>query len=321
MSRQLRTALPQVSVVMPSFNAADTIVDSIESVQQQTIADWEMIIVDDGSSDETVALVEQVTLRDPRVRIIQQANSGPSVARNRGVSEAQAAVVAFLDSDDLWEPRHLELNLANLSKCTDLGVSFSPCRLMSADGQLTGEMTAAWLDDVTIANILSCNPSSTCSALVVRKTAFEETQGFDKRMVHAEDQEWLYRVLTSGWRMRGLAEATVRYRLSPKGLSADTERMHGGWKAFIASAQAHTPEAVAQHLPKARASMNLYFARRLLRDGDTSSSMRQHLWISLRSYPGIAFDQPKTIAVLLLSLLLPQSAIDQLLKLRGVQHA
>lgn len=321
MSQPMRSASPRVSIVMPSFNAAGTILDSIESVQQQTVADWEMIIVDDGSTDETVALIEQVSLQDPRVRIVQQANSGPSIARNKGVSEALASVVAFLDSDDLWEPQHLEINLASLSEFNDLGVSFSPCRLMDADGKLTGEMTAAWLEDVKIADILSCNPSSTCSALVVRKAAFEETQGFDKHMVHAEDQEWLYRVLTSGWKMRGLSEATVRYRLSPKGLSADTKRMHGGWQAFIASAQAHTPDAVAQHLPRARARMNLYFARRLLRDGDTSSSMRQHLWVSLRSYPRIAFDQPKTIAVLLLGLLLPAAVIDQLFKLRGTQHA
>ena len=321
MSLKVHSTSPQVAVVMPSFNAAETILDSIASVQQQSIADWEMIIVDDGSTDETVALVKQVCSQDSRVRIIQQVNSGPSIARNRGVSEAQAPVVAFLDSDDLWESLHLELNLAALSKCSELGVSFSPCRLMDADGKLTGERTAAWLDDVDIADILSCNPSSTCSALVVQKSAFEDTQGFDKQMVHAEDQEWLYRVLTSGWKMRGISGATVRYRLSPKGLSADTKRMHQGWQAFIASAQKHTPEAVTRHLPKAQASMNLYFARRLLRDGSTSSSMRQHLWASLRSYPRIAFDQPKTIAVLFLSLLLPASIIDQLLKLRGVQHA
>lgn len=321
MSQFMRTTAPRVAVVMPSYNAADTILDSIQSIQQQTLNDWELIVIDDGSTDETVSLVEKMVARDQRIQLIQQVNSGPSVARNRGVAEARASAVAFLDSDDLWEPQHLELNLANLSSDQALAVSFSPCRLIDTDGALTGETTSAWLDDVTLADVLSCNPSSTCSALVVRKSAFESTRGFDKNMVHAEDQEWLYRVLSGGWKMRGIAEPTIRYRLSPKGLSADTTRMHEGWKAFIASAEALTPEVVAKHLPEAKASMRLYYARRLLRDGHVSSAMRQHLWASLRSYPRIAFDQPKTMAVLLASLLLPQSAIEYLLKLRGAHHA
>jgi glycosyltransferase involved in cell wall biosynthesis len=98
--------MPLVSVIMPTFNRADTIRRAVRSVQAQTFTDWELIVVDDGSTDNTVALIEG---RDPRLKLIRQENQGTAGARNAGLSASAGSYIAFLDSDDEWLPHHLEL--------------------------------------------------------------------------------------------------------------------------------------------------------------------------------------------------------------------
>src|SRR5262245_25465113 len=95
-----------VSVIVPTFNRADTIKRGIRSVQAQTFTDWELIVVDDGSTDNTVALIEGC---DPRLKLIRQENQGTAGARNAGLHASAGSYIAFLDSDDEWLPHHLEL--------------------------------------------------------------------------------------------------------------------------------------------------------------------------------------------------------------------
>ena len=96
---------PLISIVMPLFNKADQVRDTIASVQTQTIDDWELVVVDDGSTDGGGALVAD--LEDQRIRILSQANAGVSAARNCGIEAARSELIAFLDADDLWHPGFL----------------------------------------------------------------------------------------------------------------------------------------------------------------------------------------------------------------------
>src|SRR5688572_9571182 len=110
---------PRVSVITPAYNAARFLRDTIASVRSQTTSDWELIIVDDGSTDETVAIVERYALEDPRIRLLRQANAGPSAARNHGMRAARGPFFAFLDSDDQWLPQFLEHQLAVFAEYPD----------------------------------------------------------------------------------------------------------------------------------------------------------------------------------------------------------
>jgi glycosyltransferase involved in cell wall biosynthesis len=101
--------MPRVSIVMPTYNRADTIMRAVDSVRAQTWEDWELVVVDDGSTDGTAARIAGV---DPRVRVLSQANRGVAPARNRALGEARGELIAFLDSDDAWTPHHLELAVA-----------------------------------------------------------------------------------------------------------------------------------------------------------------------------------------------------------------
>ena len=105
---------PRISVVIPTYNRADKVLKSIESVLTQTVADLEVIVVDDGSSDDTERILAH-TFRD-RIRYYAQANQGASVARNKGIEEARGEWIAFLDSDDLWERDKIEWQLKALEQ-------------------------------------------------------------------------------------------------------------------------------------------------------------------------------------------------------------
>ena len=100
---------PLVSVVMPTYNRGDSIQRSVDSIRAQWHEDWELLVVDDGSTDRTVEAMDGV---DPRVRVIRQANAGAYVARNTGLAQARGDLVAFLDSDDTWHEWHLALAAA-----------------------------------------------------------------------------------------------------------------------------------------------------------------------------------------------------------------
>jgi len=114
-----------VSIITPSFNSEKFIVDTIQSVQNQTYHNWEMIIVDDCSTDATVAIVEKMALLDNRIQLFQsKKNSGTGIARNRALQKAKGRYISFLDADDLWKPEKLE-NQIDFLKNNNLPFTFS----------------------------------------------------------------------------------------------------------------------------------------------------------------------------------------------------
>lgn len=100
--------MPQVSIITPCYNASRFISQTIDSVLTQTFTDWEMIIVDDGSKDDSSDIVEKYVKKDSRIRLIRQPNGGSANARNHGIREATGRYIALLDADDLWLPQFLE---------------------------------------------------------------------------------------------------------------------------------------------------------------------------------------------------------------------
>ena len=108
--------MPLVTIVMPAYNAGATISAAVESVRAQTVSDWELVIVNDGSTDETASLCDTMAAEDPRIRVLHKANAGVSAARNDGMDAAAGEWIAFLDADDLYEPEYLETLLTARSR-------------------------------------------------------------------------------------------------------------------------------------------------------------------------------------------------------------
>ena len=116
---------PLVSIITPSFNSAKFIAETIQSMQNQTYQQWEMIIVDDCSSDETVSIIQEIANKDSRIQLIKlEKNSGTGVARSTALEKATGKFIAFLDADDLWKPEKLDKQL-DFMKANNLPFTFS----------------------------------------------------------------------------------------------------------------------------------------------------------------------------------------------------
>jgi len=215
----------QVSVVIPAYNYAHFLPEAIASVLGQTWAALELIIVDDGSTDDTAAVCARFS--DSRVRSVHQANAGLSAARNTGIREAHFPYVAFLDADDRWEPGFLDAVMHEFKR---LGPEFSAvgtaCARMNSSGELlppprqnflhTGELTAT-------AFCLRNRPLS--SSVVVRRNVFEECGNFDPTLRSSEDRDMWIRLTGRGHRFFYLGEPLAVIRRHPQNMSKNAPRM------------------------------------------------------------------------------------------------
>jgi glycosyltransferase involved in cell wall biosynthesis len=128
-----------VSVVIPTYNRAYCVGRAIESVRKQSHTNWELILVDDGSTDNTAEFVSLHYSSDPRIRYIHQGNAGVSVARNTGISAARGNFIALLDSDDAWKPWKLELQLACFRAFPEVGMVWTEFEAVDASGQIVNQ--------------------------------------------------------------------------------------------------------------------------------------------------------------------------------------
>ena len=124
--------MPKVSVIIPTYNWSDVVVESISSVLAQTERDLELILVDDGSTDDTAAVVKSID--DKRIKYFHKTNGGPAAARNHGLAKADGEYVAFLDHDDLWPDNFLQVMLKALEAHPNMGVAYSPITMRCEDG-------------------------------------------------------------------------------------------------------------------------------------------------------------------------------------------
>jgi glycosyltransferase involved in cell wall biosynthesis len=287
------------TVVIPVYRGERYIRQALTSALGQTFGPLEVIVVDDGSPDASAAICEGVG--DPRVRVLRQEHKGLSAARNAGVSAAHGEMVAFLDSDDVWLPQMLARHAAHLAERPEIGLSYSACAYVGADGKRLGLEQRPRLHEVTPAHVLYQNPIKNGSASVIRRAAFEavrlpDTDGtaryFDEGLTHAADLEcWLRLVLRTSWRLEGVPDVLVLYRVHPGAHSGKLESYARAWELVLERTRAYAPEFVATWERKARASLQRYLAQRALLVGPDREALGL-ITRSLRQDPGLLLAQP-----------------------------
>lgn len=137
----MTTSGPLVSVVIPAFNCAAYLEETLGSVAGQTLGDFEVVVVDDGSTDGTKELLDR--LAEPRLRVVAQDRRGPAAARNRGIELARGRYIAFLDADDLWEPDKLELQVQFMEHAPQVGLCFTDWTWLQAPPGVPSAFEAA----------------------------------------------------------------------------------------------------------------------------------------------------------------------------------
>jgi len=212
--------VPRVSVVIPTWNRSAELAEAIASVRAQSFDDWECIVADDGSPDDTAAIVDEVVKRDHRVRYLHQENQGaPGATRNFGVTAAKSDLIAFLDDDDLWLPGKLAAQVALMDAEPDVGLSFTRCQRFGGDD-------GAWPDppvseQPTLEELIGGNIIP-CSSVIVRRDVLERAGPFDTQLRFGEDFELWLRIARIA-PLRYLSDIHLRYRVHPGGISTNLD--------------------------------------------------------------------------------------------------
>ncbi|UOB63772.1 glycosyltransferase family 2 protein, partial [Bacillus thuringiensis] len=218
-----------VSIIIPSYNASSFIKETIQSVQSQTYTNWEMIIIDDVSKDNTCELIKEEIKKDNRIRLIElQKNCGAAIARNTGINNARGKYVAFLDSDDLWLPEKLEKQLTFMQN-NDVAFSFTGYQIMNQDGTLTDKIVH--VPEKINYNGLLKNTIIGCLTVMLDIEKLGKVQMPNIR-TRQDTATWL-KILRQGHYAYGLDEVLSKYRKVENSISSKKFKMAKmNWKLY-----------------------------------------------------------------------------------------
>lgn len=216
-----------VSIVTPAYKAAAYVTETIRSVQAQTYGNWEMLIVEDGSPDDTWKVVAEQAAADPRVRLIRQDNAGPAMARQKALDHAKGRYIAFLDSDDLWVPEKLDRQLAFMRE-RGAAFSFTAFRRITADGGATGRLIEVPAE-MTYRRLLGNTAIATSTVLIDR----EKTGPFAMTKTYYDDFVLWLGLLKRGHVAHGFNADLMRYRVLGQSVSRNKWRsMKMVWQTY-----------------------------------------------------------------------------------------
>lgn len=285
------------SIVVPAYNAAKTLPETIEALLAQTYDNFEIVIVDDGSTDETIEISNRYAQRE-NVRVVHQRNRGLAGARNSGIHAAAGAYIGLCDADDIWAPEKLARHVAHLRANPVVGLSYSGSTLIDNAGIPIGQTQTPKLTGVTPAHVFKRNPIGNGSAVVVRRDVFEDIAYrpkhelerdwyFDETFRQSEDIEcWTRIALTTAWEFEGIKGLLTQYRINPDGLSASTENQLQAWEQMVTKLTPLNPTFFEKHAQTARAYQQRYLCRRALKSLDLSRARRHaKAWMQTSSLP------------------------------------
>lgn len=250
----------QVGVVIPMYNAARTIEETLASVCAQTYRSLDIVVVDDGSTDASADLIK--CWPDQRVRLVRQDNAGVAAARNLGALSTTAPFLAFLDADDIWLPTKIEAQM----------------KVMEANPD---NLVWCWYDEIDDASNCSCSPdlsseetlAALCcwnivgngSSILVSRRVFVESGGFDTTLRDrdaqgCEDYSFALRVAEK-FPMKVIADRLVGYRISVASMSANTQKMWRSHDLVISEFEAKHPQYAQQFLSNRKNALLSYYYR------------------------------------------------------------
>ena len=212
---------PEVSVVIPAYNVERYLAEALDSVRAQSLTNWEALVVNDGSTDETLAIARRYAELDSRILVIDQENQGVSAARNAAIEASRAEAIAFLDGDDLWHRDKLEIQLTCMREreVDIVSCSFAEC---DPEGALlpTGESgPLGEFESEEFFRLCYSYFFLLPSAVMVRSEALRRLGGFDSSLRAHEDFEMWLRLASGGCRLAALPDILLTYRRHPESLT------------------------------------------------------------------------------------------------------
>jgi glycosyltransferase involved in cell wall biosynthesis len=270
---------PLVTAVIPMYNAERTIDETLRSVRAQTYRNLEIIVVDDGSTDNCAGIVEQHKITDPRVRLIQQKNAGVADARNRGVTESKSEFIAPIDADDLWEPTKIEKQMAAmLQGGSKVGLVYTWQATIDEKSRITSISHQPEHEGRVLEAILRSNFVGSGSPALMRKDAILRSGGYDTslRANNAQGcEDWmLYAQISARHEFVVVREHLTGYRRTHGRMSADVFQMLRSHDLASSRLQQLTPQYI-QQIKTGR----INYRQWLLSDTARSGDVRAAAWM------------------------------------------
>jgi glycosyltransferase involved in cell wall biosynthesis len=276
---------PLVSVIVAAYNAEPFIEATLESVFAQTMSDFELIVVDDGSSDATLSRVRR--FQDPRLQVIRQENKGAPSALNTGLKAARGSYVGLLDHDDIWRKDKLARHVVYFEAHPEVDATFSWSALIDERGNETGIHSRRWEGAISFRELLLDFVVGNTSAIMLRSATVDEVGGFDATALRYYDMELLMRValLRSG-NVRAVPEELTLYRRHPGQMSRDWRAMRQNWSEMVSHFRVLSAAETASVEDAATSNMQRYFAWLAYEEGEHEDACRL-LWEGFRVAPGV----------------------------------
>ncbi len=248
---------PRASVIVPAYNAATYLPYAIDSVVSQTFTGWEIIIADDGSTDNTRAIADSYrrTLGD-KLQYFYQPNRGLPAARYAGMRSARGEFIALLDADDVWLPHRLERGVQAMDRDAGTGLVHARVKRIDPLGRVIGELPAdaQYLSGRIAHYIYTRRAHIICPTVLFRKRCLETAGWFDETMRATEDRDLWFRI-ASREQVTYIDEVLAYYRISPSAMTADLDRLLKGQLYFIGK---HYRSGACTRLEHLRALGNTY---------------------------------------------------------------
>jgi glycosyltransferase involved in cell wall biosynthesis len=280
--------MPRVSIILPVYNGAATICETVNSALSKSFSDFELIIIDDGSDDATPALLDAMS--DPRMAIRRYPNAGLASSRNRGLSLAKGDLIAFLDADDLWLPEKLKLQVAALESRPEAALAFGWTDYIDERGRFIHAGQHAVPGDDLLNQLMVNNFIETGSNPLLRREAFHQCGNFDEALPAAEDWDLWLRV-AARFPFVLVPQTLVLYRVHPGSMSSfDVIRQERCSLEVIARSFARAG-AGAKLMRRSHANLYRYLTYRAL----TPPLSRGMAWIALRFWAASVKSDPALV--------------------------
>jgi len=276
----------KVSVIIPTYNRADLILESIESVFAQSFTNHEIVVVDDGSTDTTRDVLAPF-VRAGRLRYAFQDNRGESAARNTGIGMARGDYVLFLDSDDLLLPQTLEKLAACLDACPEVGLVHGGYTKFDTCGRDLGYRDTSGLSGPVYPEILlKWSTLMAVPTVMVRRSVLDEVGGFDEAMIIAPDLD-LWRRIARRFAFGALPESLAKIRSHDGNKSRDKTRAAAGFETYLRKAFQEDPSLGFVHRQRATAAMYASVAIAMVGDCEPEhmTLVRRCCWHALAAWP------------------------------------
>lgn len=266
---------PLVSVVIPAYNAATFIGQTLRSVMAQTYENLEIIVVNDGSQDETVDIVQDFSANDSRIRLLHQVNAGVAAARNLGIKSARGEFIAPVDADDIWYPNNIALQMEAMRRGgPGTGLVYSWSVDIDESGQPTGGFRATAISGNVYTTLIGHNFIGNASATLIRRRCLEEVGGYDSTLRAQQAQgceDWdLYLRIAEQYDFQVAPHFLIGYRKLDSSMSCDYRAMAKSHSLVMARVKARHPELPAYLWKLSRSNLYIYFAHQSNRYGQHS---------------------------------------------------